>query len=117
MSTASLYTLDELPTDSPMPRLSRKRIFGDRMMISRLTLEPGFDIDVHQHENEQIVVVLSGRAEFTIREPGGSRTLEATTGQVLVIAGNVPHGCRAIERCEFLDVFSPVSEKTGVDEG
>ncbi len=115
MPTAQLLTLADLPTDSPMPLLSRQRVMGEQMMISRVILEPGFTVPVHQHENEQMVVMLSGRAEFDLDEPAGRRTVEVRGGQVLLLPSNLPHGCRAVERCEILDLFSPVSETTGVD--
>lgn len=115
MPTAQLLTLADLPTDSPMPLLSRQRVIGEQMMISRVMLEAGFEIPVHHHANEQMVVMLTGHAEFALDEQAGRRTVAVRSGQVLVLPGNVPHGCRAVERCEILDLFSPVSETTGVD--
>ena len=115
MTTAHVLTLGDLPTDHPMPLISRQRVIGEQMMISRVILEPGFTVQVHHHENEQMVVMLAGHAEFDLDEPGGQRTVEVRGGQVLVLPANVPHGCRAIERCEILDLFSPVSQATGVD--
>lgn len=38
-------------------------------------------------------------------------------GQVLELLVNVRHGAEALETTVILDVFSPPSEKTGVDEG
>lgn len=116
MTDARLLTLADLPTDHPMAHISRQRVVGQQMMISRVILEPGFEVSVHHHANEQMVVMLSGRAEFDLEEPGGARTIEVRGGQVLVLPSNLPHGCRAIERCEILDLFSPVCEKTGVDD-
>ena len=98
-----------------MPLIDRQRVIGDRMMISRVILHPGFTLASHEHENEQFVVMLRGRAEFELDEDGVKRTVEMRTGQVLVLPAHVPHACRAIEECEILDLFSPVSEKTGVD--
>lgn len=112
---AQLLTLADLPIDTPMPLLTRQRVMGERMMISRIILEPGFIIDVHHHDNEQMVVMLTGHAEFDLDEPEGRRTVDVRGGQVLVLPANLPHGCRAIERCEILDLFSPVTDLTGVD--
>lgn len=36
-------------------------------------------------------------------------------GQVFELPGNVWHSCRALEDTLIYDVFSPVSEATGVD--
>lgn len=116
MPRASLITLAELPADYPMPLITRQRVLGEQMMISRVILQPGFVVATHHHPNEQMVVMLTGRAEFDLEEDGAARTVEVRGGQVLLLPGGVPHGCRAIERCEILDLFSPVSETTGVDQ-
>lgn len=107
-----LHTLADLPTDSPMPLIDRRRILGERMMISEVVLHPGFEVASHSHENEQMVVMLEGSAEFAI---GEGQKVTVSAGQVLVLPSNLPHACRALERCRILDLFSPVSEKTGVD--
>lgn len=117
MTTASVHTWSDLETDHPMDLIDRQRIVGERMMISRVTLHPGFHVPQHHHENEQMVVMLSGRARFRVGPVGGDATEEVMLegGQVLELPSNVPHSCDAIERCEILDLFSPVSEGTGVD--
>jgi quercetin dioxygenase-like cupin family protein len=114
MPTHTLHTLADLPTDQPMPLIDRRRIMGERMMISEVVLHPGFEVASHSHENEQFVVMLEGRAEFTI---GDGQKVMVEAGQVLELPPNLPHACWALERCRILDMFSPVSEKTGVDSG
>lgn len=113
---ARVYRWDDMPTDHPMPRIDRQRVIGERMMISRVVLHAGFSIGSHRHENEQIVVLLRGRAEFVVGEGEASRVVDLREGEALVLAGGEPHACRAIEECLILDLFSPVSERTGVDD-
>ena len=86
-------------------------------MISRVKLSAGFELASHHHPNEQIVVVLSGRCRFTLGTPGQPdvRTVDIVGGDVLVVPSNVPHSCTALEETLILDLFSPPSEKTGVD--
>ncbi len=100
-----------------MPLIERRRIIGDLMMISEVHLSKGFHVPAHQHSNEQHVVMLSGRCTFGIGNKGepGYHELDVRGGQVLVLPGNVPHSCTALEDTRILDLFSPVSEKTGVD--
>lgn len=100
-----------------MPRITRRRVIGERMMVSAVVLEPGFELASHRHENEQFVVVQRGRAVFGLGEPGTPswREVEVTGGQVLVLPSNVPHSCRAIEETHILDLFSPPTTETGVD--
>ncbi len=117
LATATVHTLAELPIDRPMPKLDRQRIIGQRMMLSRVILHEGFVLERHQHENEQFVVMLSGRCVFTIDRPsiGDAQEIELRAGQVLLLPSYVPHAVRALERSEILDFFSPVSATTGVD--
>jgi quercetin dioxygenase-like cupin family protein len=106
-----------LPTDRPMPRLQRRRIIGEKMMVSEVRLEQGFELASHRHDNEQFVIMLAGRCLFGIGEPGtpAFHETELSTGEVLVLPGGVPHSCRALEDSHILDLFSPISERTGVD--
>lgn len=114
---AYAVTWSELPSDAPMELITRKRILGEHLMISRVHLSKGFSLPTHQHANEQFAVVLSGRIRFDLgpaNEPG-SESVTLEPGQVLVIPSNAPHSAHAIEDCLILDVFSPPSEMTGVD--
>jgi len=87
------------------------------MMVSRVVLSQGFALASHQHPNEQFVVMLSGRCVFGIGAEGSAdhREVEVRGGEVLVLPPNLPHSCRAVEESVILDLFSPPSEKTGVD--
>ena len=112
---AQAFRWNELNTDRPLPLIDRKRIIGDSMMISHVTLHAGFSVDSHQHENEQFAVVLSGLIRFTIGKGDDTAELTLKGGEVLHIPSNVPHAAEAIETTVVLDLFSPPSEATGVD--
>ncbi|MFG0306569.1 MAG: cupin domain-containing protein [Phycisphaerales bacterium JB040] len=114
-SPATLHDWSDLPTDRPMPLISRQRVVGEHMMLSRVTLEPGFSVPVHAHANEQIAVVLEGSITFTLEEDSGTRELHAAAGQCVVLPPNLPHGATTEDGCVILDCFSPPSETTGVD--
>ncbi|MCA9274128.1 MAG: cupin domain-containing protein [Phycisphaerales bacterium] len=116
---ARVISFADLPTDSPMPLIDRQRIIADNMMVSRVVLHKGFRVERHQHENEQIGIVLSGRVKFLLGEPGTASEHEEVLvgGQAIVLPPNVPHGAEAIEETVILDLFSPPSEKTGIDQG
>lgn len=119
MSTrAHAYRWSDLAEEHPMARLSRRRIVGDRVMLSEVFLEEGCFVPTHAHENEQVTCVLTGKLRFGIGEEGAHQNeivLEA--GEVLHLPSNVPHSARALEDTRVLDVFSPVSETTGIDRG
>lgn len=114
---ATVHAWASIEVDRPMDKIDRQRVMGERMMISRVILHEGFVIGRHSHENEQMVVVLRGRCRFWVGEVGGeaSEELMLEAGQVLALPANVPHACEALEETEILDLFSPVSEGTGVD--
>ncbi|MBL8761688.1 MAG: cupin domain-containing protein [Phycisphaerae bacterium] len=116
MPESSVMTWSDLPADFPMPLIERRRVMGTHMMISKVRLSKGFHLATHHHPNEQMVCVLSGRAEFVLDEGAPTeRRVTLTDGQVLVLPPNAPHGCFAHEDTDILDVFSPPSATTGVD--
>ncbi|MHC4991599.1 MAG: cupin domain-containing protein [Planctomycetota bacterium] len=114
---ATIYRWDELPQDSPLTLLKRRRIIGEQVMLSEVLLEKGCEVAEHSHENEQFACIVRGRARFTVVDPDGSRRDELLErGQVLYLPAFVPHGVEALEETLVLDIFSPVSQTTGVDE-
>ena len=117
MSPATFHRWSDLPTDVPMPLLSRKRVIAEKMMVSRIELKRDCSVPVHAHENEQISCVISGILRFHLHDgPGGAaRTLDVGPGEVLVLPAMVPHGADAIEDCVVFDLFSPPSQTTGID--
>lgn len=112
-----VHDLAKLPSDSPMPLLSRQRVIGQQVMISRVVLEKGCDIPLHAHANEQMAVIVSGRLRFVLGADGTSerREVTVTDGQVLHLPSNLPHAAYAEERTVVLDIFSPPSATTGID--
>ena len=118
MEPARLIDWTHADTDQPMPGITRRRVVGHNAMVSHFTLEEGVVVPVHQHINEQISVVLSGKIRFTLQDqPDGSvREITLTDGMALHLPSQVPHGATAEQRTIILDVFSPVTETTGVDQ-
>jgi quercetin dioxygenase-like cupin family protein len=117
MADATVHTWAAMAGDRPMPLVDRRLLRGEHAMVARLTLHEGCVVEPHTHENEQFAVVLSGRVRFTLGDAGAERVEELVGGQVLQVPGHVRHGAEALETSELLDVFSPVSETTGVDGG
>jgi quercetin dioxygenase-like cupin family protein len=74
-------------------------------------------VGTHQHANEQFACVLSGRVRFGLgaEHTAARREVTLTAGEVLHVPPNVPHSAEALEESIILDLFSPPSEKTGVD--
>lgn len=119
MSAAARYGWTDLQVDRPMPLLERRRVIGDRAMLSHVTLHKGCFVPTHAHENEQFACVLSGRLRFGVGAEGSPARREVVVGagQVMHLPANVPHSALAEEETVVLDVFSPPSQATGIDRG
>ena len=114
---AASHRWSDLKTDTPMPLLERQRIIGEKAMLSRVTLKKGCHVPTHSHANEQFACILSGALKFGLGAEGSRDRSEVIvrTGEVLHLPSNVPHSAEALEDTVVLDVFSPPSEKTGID--
>ena len=114
---AVAYRWQSLETDTPMELLERRRIIGQRVMLSHVVLKKGCAVPTHHHDNEQFACILSGRLRFRLGDPDGAECEEMVleAGQVLHLPPNVPHAAEALEETLVLDVFSPPSDKTGID--
>ncbi len=95
---------------------SRHRIFpgveicttpGRAMMLSVVTFEPGSVVPDHAHPHEQMGIMISGRAEFTV----GGETRILGPGDIWRIPGGVVHRVRALDGpAVALDVFHPIRD-------
>ncbi len=117
IATAKVHRWNELTADAPMNLLSRRRIMGDKAMLSHVTLKRGCFVPSHSHENEQFACILSGKLKFGIGAVGSRDFKEVTVsaGEVMHLPSNVLHSAEAVEDTVVIDVFSPPSATTGVD--
>ncbi|MCB9838254.1 MAG: cupin domain-containing protein [Phycisphaeraceae bacterium] len=114
---AGKFPWSEQPADRPIPTLERRKVVGEKAMVARVVLDEGCVVPVHRHENEQLACVISGKLRFTVGEPGDEREIDIAGGEVMLLPSNVPHGVVALEETVVLDVFTPVAEKMGIDQG
>jgi quercetin dioxygenase-like cupin family protein len=114
---ATSFRWQDLPQDQPLALLDRRRFIGERIMLAEVRLREGCRVPTHAHENEQFACVLSGRLRFGIGAEGSDAHYETIlgAGQVMHLPSNVPHSAEALEESVVLDIFSPPSERTGVD--
>lgn len=115
--SATIFRWSDRPTDRPLPLLERHRIIGTQAMISRVLLHKGCVVSSHSHANEQFGIVLSGRIRFGLGAEGAASHHYQTLGpdEVIHLPSNFPHSAEALEDTLILDIFSPPSEKTGID--
>lgn len=105
-SKVRLQAWEEVPQEEVTEEISRRLIWGERMMIAQVRLAKGCVVPKHAHENEQITYILQGALRFWIGEHG-EEELEVRAGEILYIPSNVPHKAEALEETLDVDVFSP----------
>ena len=96
--------------DEPLERLSdgigRRMLNGEALTLAQITLAAGAVVPEHEHPNEQIATVVSGRLRFVV----GGDEREVGPGESVLITGGVPHRVEVLEDAVVLDVFAPRRE-------
>ena len=86
------------------PGIKRQTVASGKTMYQMLaTLEAGSKMPAHQHPQEQIVHILSGRMKLIV----DGTPHEMTAGDSFYLAGNISHGVETLEETRVLDTFSP----------
>ena len=105
-SRVRLLAWEEVEKEQVTDAISRRLVWGERMMIAQVVLDKGSVVPKHAHENEQITYILEGALRFWIGEDG-EEELVVRAGEILYIPSNVPHKAEALEDTLDVDVFSP----------
>lgn len=88
------------------PLLVRQVYHAELYTIARLEMKAGARVPVHEHSNEQVTTVLTGRLRFTV----AGHEIDVAAGESLALAANEPHGVEVLEDSVALDVFTPRRE-------
>jgi quercetin dioxygenase-like cupin family protein len=99
-----LYNWESVGEEQLNDKLTRRVIFGDKVMIARIFLKKGCMVPTHHHESEQMTTVYSGSLKFVI----DGREVIVNAGETLHIPSFVPHSAEALEDTDETDVFSPI---------
>lgn len=101
----------ELSQHEISPGLTFQPVVGRNLAINVVRFEPNTVTPRHEHEEEQIALVLEGELEFEV----GGETRTLLPHQVVVIPPHTPHTARTHAKgCVVLDTFSP--PRTGLAE-
>ena len=97
--------------DIPQERLGggviRQKIYGDRLMVCRLTIPAGTALPAHRHPHEQVTLVEAGRVRYVL----GTAQREFGPGDVILLPGEFWHGATTLdEDVVLIDIFSPIRE-------
>ncbi len=86
---------------------SRQGICGDHLSAVRVKTEPGtnFDGQTHWHDNDQILVMVSGTAKVVIDET----RYEVSAGEMLFFPAGSRHAAVGTgpEGCVYYEIFGP----------
>lgn len=100
-------TWDSLPSDNPIPLLKREKLAAEQVLVARVNLGAGCVVAQHHHPSEQVAIMLTGRAMWTLGHPGAEYQAEMVGGQLLHLPSGFPHGLTATQDCEIIDILSP----------
>jgi quercetin dioxygenase-like cupin family protein len=81
---------------------------GERTLMAVFQLEAGAVVPVHQHPQEQIGYLVSGRIRFLDGE--GQSVAEVCPGDSWCFAADEKHGAEILEDAVAVEVFSPVRQ-------
>jgi unsaturated pyranuronate lyase len=98
------YTWESVPLEVMSDMISRKVVSGDKAMVAQVFLKKDAVVPEHQHESEQLTLILDGALKFQLE----GREVVVRKGEVLRIPSNVPHRAVALEDTLDVDVFSPI---------
>lgn len=98
--------LDEVALEQVGQGMQRRLIWGQQMMMARISLAAGVSVPQHRHDNEQITYLLAGEMEFRFGEDGGERH-HIGAGEILVIPGGMPHSAEVLADAEVIELFAP----------
>lgn len=103
MSEIQHANLAALTPEALSPRITRRMLWGERIMVAMIELASGTIVPTHEHENEQLSYCIQGAMRFTFPD----RQLVLRQGEVLLIPGGMPHSAEMLEDCVTVDFFSP----------
>jgi quercetin dioxygenase-like cupin family protein len=87
----SVGSLDQLPSETPYPGLSRRTLHAERVTVNSYVFRPGASFPLHSHEQEQVTIVSDGAVEMTIE----GEVVGLGRGGWSVVPGGIAHGITA----------------------
>jgi unsaturated pyranuronate lyase len=94
-----------LPLRQIWESVSVRTVDGERLTLGIVELDPNAVVPEHQHDHEQLGMVLQGSLEFR----AGEETRSLGPGGTWRIPSNVPHDVKVgPDAAVVIDVFAPV---------
>ncbi|MBC7896055.1 MAG: cupin domain-containing protein [Cytophagaceae bacterium] len=108
-SSVTHYKWEDMPVEEVTPLLGRRLITGDGMMLAHVYLKKGCVVPRHNHHNEQLTYIISGKLRFWIGEDG-DQVIDVGAGEVLHLPSMIFHKAEALEDTLDVDIFNPPRE-------
>ena len=97
------YDWDRMKPEEVTDLYLRKVVAGKSIAIARIEVKEGAVTLPHNHDSEEVIIVLSGAWRFKL--PGCDVTVSAN--QMLCIPAGVEHSSEALEDTLALDICAP----------
>lgn len=102
MSSAGDF--NEMTPYRPFEGVDAAAFSTDLVTVTRYEMEAGHGFPLHRHPEEQVVVMETGQAEFTV----GDEVHRLGPGAWAAVSPNIDHGLKAgPEGCRFICVVAP----------
>jgi len=104
---AKIYTVADITPKKIHEGCLTRLVAGRNALISFLHIEPHTFFPLHQHSQEQLMIVVEGEIEEIVED----KTYLLKKGKVIILPSNIEHGGRTLDSsCEIIDIFSPPRE-------
>ncbi len=100
---------DKVPVEQVTPKMERRIVYGEKVMIAKMKFKDGFLVPLHSHINEQVTQVISGTIRFWFGA-NKEQVVDLNAGEVVVIPANLPHEALMIGDVEEIDTWAPIRE-------
>jgi len=105
--TMQAWNWGTIPREVLREGVVRQMIYGERLMICRLTISAGTTVPPHRHSHEQFTIVERGRVRYVL----GTDEKVFGPGDVILLPGGFWHGATMLEEeAVLVDIFSPIRE-------
>lgn len=99
----------ELPVKQPRPGWNGRFFHSDNMTFAYYEIDPGSDVHVHHHPQEEVWHIIEGELELVIGD--AERVVRA--GQAAVVPAGVEHSARTSGPCRAIIVDYPLRDSVG----
>jgi quercetin dioxygenase-like cupin family protein len=104
-SSCTIWNWATIPVERIAEGITRQMVYGESLMVCRLTLAPGTITTAHEHVHEQMTLIERGRVRFLL----GRDERVLGPGDVVLLPSGLWHGATMLDdEVVLIDIFSPI---------